>query len=372
MNVFTSDYENTTWNKGSAFDHRNWSVCLGVKWNDCPAVSLFDTARIIWPVADTLWVFFNAKYDLHWYRRNGLSPLPSNIWCCQLAEFLLSGQKRRYPSLDETAKRYGLGGKQDKVAAYWAEGFNTNEIPRDILEEYSIQDVELTYQIFLRQKQEFQKNPKLFKLFQLQCLDLLVLEEMEWNGLLYDEELCQLRAVEVEKELAGIYSKLSSLYPDIPINFGSPDQLSAFLYGGNIPYTVTEQTGFYKNGKPKFSKVEKVYQLPRLLTPLKNSEVKKDGYFKTSEDVLRKLRGPKRYLDLVQLLLHYSRLDKLLSTYYKGIPKKNLEYGWKPGEVHGQFNQVVAGTGRLSSSEPNLQNFAEDCLDIFISRYENA
>lgn len=370
MNVFTSDWENTTWNKGSAFDQRNWSVCLGVKLDNEPAQSLFDRVSIQWDTVNWLWVFFNAKYDLHWYRRNGLWPLPSNIWCTQLAEFLLSGQKNRYPSLDETAKKYGLGQKQDLVAKYWENGYNTNEIPRDILEEYSVQDVELTYQIFLKQKEQFDKNPKLYKLFQLQCLDLLVLEDMEWNGLIYDEQLCNLRATEVEQELNTIKKKLSSVYPDIPINFSSGDQLSAFIYGGAIPYEVTEQVGFYKNGKPKFKKVEKVHSLPRLLVPLKSTELKKEGYYKTDEATLRKLRGPKLYLDYIQLLLEYSRLDKLLSTYYQGIPKKNLEFGWKRGEIHGQFNQVTTQTGRLSSSEPNLQNFAEDCLDIFISRYE--
>ena len=352
MNVFTSDWENTTWNKGSAFDKRNWSVCLGVKWNDEPAISLFDSWRVDFLYHEVCWIFFNAKYDLHWYRRNGLSPLPSSIWCCQLAEFLLSGQKNRYPSLDETAKKYNLGQKQDKVAAYWEQGYNTNEIPRDILEEYSIQDVELTYQIYLKQKEQFEKNPKLYKLFQLQCLDLLVLEEMEWNGLIYDEELCNKRAEEVEQELNSIKEKLNAVYPDIPINFSSGDQLSAFLYGGSIPYEVTEQVGFYKNGKPKFKKVEKVHSLPRLLVPLKGTELKKEGVYKTDEATLRKLRGPKKYLDYVQCLLDFGRLDKLLSTYYKGIPKKNLEFGWKRGEVHGQFNQVVAQTGRLSSSEP--------------------
>lgn len=370
MNVFTSDWENTTWNKGSAFDKRNWSVCLGIKWNEEPAQTLFDSHYVQWPLDDCLWVFFNAKYDLHWYRRNGMRNLPSSIWCCQLAEFLLSGQKNRYPSLDDTAKKYNLGQKQDQVKAYWESGYNTNDIPRAILEEYSIQDVELTYQIFLKQKEQFDKNPKLYKLFQLQCLDLLVLEEMEWNGLVYDERLCELRAVELEEQLENINKRLCSVYPDIPINFSSGDQLSAFIYGGNIPYEVTEQVGFYKNGKPKFKKVEKVHSLPRLLTPLKGTELKKDGTYKTDEATLRKLSGNKVYMGYIRDLLDYGRLDKLLSTYYKGIPKKNLEFGWKRGEIHGQFNQVVAQTGRLSSSEPNLQNFAEDCLDIFVSRYE--
>lgn len=323
---------------------------------------------------DTLgscFVFFNAKFDCHWYRRLGMWPLPGTIWCCQIGEFLLEGQTNRYPSLEQAAVKYGLGHKIDIVKQqYWDKGVDTDCIPVDVLSEYCAQDVELTYQVYQRQLEQFQANPKLFRLFKLMCQDLLVLQEMEWNGQLYNSELCEERAVEIEKEINDITKSLLAVYPDISINFGSGDQLSAFLYGGPIYFEETEHVGFYKNGKPKYKKVEKFHTLPRLVEPLKGSEVKKEGFYKTDEATLRKLKGPaaKKF---VGPLLRLSELDKLNSTYYKGIPKKNMEMNWKPGMVHGQFNQCVAQTGRLSSSNPNLQNFSSDCLDIFVSRYHD-
>jgi DNA polymerase-1 len=91
--------------------------------------------------------------------------------------------------------------------------------------------------------------------------------------------------------------------------------------------------------------------------------------FTTDAATLKKLKGPaaKKY---VAPLLELAKLDKLNGTYYKGIPKKNKESCQEEGFIHGQFNQVVAQTGRLSSSEPNLQNIAGEVLEVFISRYE--
>ena len=312
---------------------------------------------------------------MHWYKRIGIEISPTQrIWCCQLAEFILSGQTFTYPSLEETATRYNLGHKLDVVKTeYWDKGIDTDQIPESVLEEYTIQDVDLTYQVYLKQLERFKQNPALYKLFKLCCQDLLVLQEMEWNGLIYDEEVCNTRSTEIEEQLQVIHSKLSSVYPDIPINFNSPDQLSAFLYGGSISEVVKQPDGFYKSGQKKgqvkYKNVEVIHSLPRLVEPLPKSKLKKEGVFKTDEGTLRKLKGPaaKKY---VSVLLEYAKLDKLNGTYYKGIPKLNKEMNWEPYTLHGQFNQVVAATGRLSSSKPNLQNFAGDCEDIFITEFQ--
>lgn len=375
MEVLTSDWEVTTWSKGSAFDQRNKAVCVAGKHNDKETHCEFDLT-----VYDSgflldfdLCVFFNAKFDLHWYRRLGYV-LPTKIWCCQIAEFVLSGQKIRYPSLEETAVKYNLGHKIDKIKIeYWDKGINTDAIPQPILSEYTCQDVDLTYLIYLEQVKQFEQQPALYKLFKLMCQDLLVLQEMEWNGQVYDEQLCLQKAAIIQTEINEILSKLSAVYPDIPINFNSPEQLSAFLYGGKVYQEAKEHVGFFKTGKqagqPKYKNVTIEHVLPRLVTPLPNSELAKEGYFKTDEGTLRKLKGPaaKKF---VGPLLRLSELDKLNSTYYLGLPKKNQEYHWPKGMIHGQFNQVVAQTGRLSSSNPNLQNFAGDCLDVFVTRYE--
>jgi len=373
MNVLTSDFETTNFNTGNPFDQRNFAVCLGWKWNDEPSYADYEF-QLNQFNAD-LWVFFNAKFDLHWYRKLGYT-LPQRVWCCQLAEFLLEGQKNRYPSLEQAAQKYSLGHKIDIIKTeYWDKGINTDAIPKELLSEYVCQDVDLTYMVYQKQLEQFKEHPALFKLFKILCQDLLVLEEMEWNGLIYDEGLCKHKASIIDNEIQEITKQLTSIYPDVPINFNSGDQLSCFLYGGTINEEYKEHVGFYKGGQkagqPKHQNKIKEHHLPQLVKPLPKSELKKKGFYATDEATLRKLKGPKQVQKHIHLLLRLSELEKLNSTYYRGIPSINEKMNWEAKTLHGQFNQVVAQTGRLSSSQPNLQNFAEDCQDVLVSRFND-
>lgn len=377
MQIITTDYECTTSNKGNPFDQTNKAVALAYKFGESRSICLKpeEAIRNIKKevLSNSLFVFFNAKFDIHWHRKCSYDSI-SSIWCCQLAEFYLAGQRHPYPSLDDTAKSYGLGSKIDVVEnEYWNKGIDTCDIPWEILSEYACKDVDLTYSIFLKQRERFQKNPKLYALFSLACQDLLILEEMEWNGLLYSKEICEQRSEEIREKLHELELQLCSVYPDVVINFNSGDQLSSFLYGGDITSTIRVPVGVFKTGprkgETKFKLTEKVDVLPRLINPLPRSELQKPGYYQTDEGTLRKLKG-KHAKKYVPLLLEHSKLEKLLGTYYEGIPKLADKMNWEPGYVHGQFNQVVASTGRLSSSKPNLQNFAEDIEDVFITRFE--
>ena len=251
---------------------------------------------------------------------------------------------------------------------YWDKGINTDAIPWDILSEYATHDAQVTYQIYLKQKQAL-TGAKLM-LFKLQCQDLSLLREMEANGIPFDEELCQVRAKEMDDKISTIKTKLSSIYPTVPINFGSNDHLSAFLYGGVVKEDGKEFVGYYKSGQksgqPKYKNVVIEHTLPRLYTPLKGSEMAKEGNYAVDESTMRKLKGKKGVIDL---LLELSKLEKLNGTYYKGLIKLREEMGWDVGILHGNFNQTTAQTGRLSSSRPNLQNFATELQDVFISNY---
>jgi DNA polymerase-1 len=376
-NILTSDWETTFYNRGNPFDERNFAVALACKQGpNAPHCEFsleeqYDTAFLL---DYDLCIFFNAKFDLHWYRKLGYT-LPQRVWCCQVAEFILGGQQQRYPSLEDTSVKYGLGHKIDVIEKeYWSKGINTDAIPKDILSEYACQDVDLTYQVYLKQKEQFDNNPQLYRLFRLVMLDLLVLEEMEWNGLIYDEALCKHKSEDIDNQIQTIKKQLSSLCSYPALNFNSGDQLSAFLYGGSVVEEYKEHIGFYKTGlkagQPKFQNKERVHILPQLVKPLAKSELKKEGFYATDEATLRKLKGGKKVKEIIELLLELSKLEKLNGTYYNGLPNVNKEMHWPAGKLHGQFNQCVAATGRLSSSKPNLQNFAGDCEDILISRYD--
>lgn len=380
MNVFALDVETTTSNKGDPFDERNRFVLGGYGTDrdygnfttsdlSRPQV-LLDNAKMV--------VLFNAKFDLHWCRRIGLTfniRLP--IWDCQLAEFILSNQRWKYPSLEEACSKRGLGHKVDIIKQkYWDNGINTDEIPFEELNTYLKQDINLTYLLYLEQIKEFKKpeHASKYKVFRLQCYDLLVLEEMEYNGYKFDVKAAREEASRLEKESTRIQSDITSMFVDVPINLSSPDHISCILYGGTIVDSVSVPVGVYKTGlragEPKYKKVNQEYILPRLVEPIRGTELKKDGYFATNEDVLKNLRADGNTKKIIDSLLERRGLEKLQGTYYNGIPNLIETHCWANDMVHGQFNQCVALTGRLSATKPNQQNMPGGCKKFCVSRYE--
>jgi DNA polymerase I-like protein with 3'-5' exonuclease and polymerase domains len=260
---------------------------------------------------------------------------------------------------------------------YWDKGVDTCDIPWPTLSEYAAHDAAVTLACYHAQLEEL--TPAQRVLVSLMSQDMLILQEMEATGILFDGELCKEKSIEIEHEIESITKELTLIYPNVPINFGSGDQLSAFLYGGTVCEDTKEHVGFFKTGakagQPKYSNVVVEHSLPRLFNPVQNTLVAKskanpDGpqYWETNEGVLKKLKGKNKFI--VEKLLRLSKLEKLNGTYYQGLPKLNEEMHWPAGMLHGQFNQTLAATGRLSSKKPNQQNFASELQNIFISIYE--
>ena len=88
-----------------------------------------------------------------------------------------------------------------------------------------------------------------------------------------------------------------------------------------------------------------------------------------SKAISKSLKGTKKAKDLIELILHRSILEKRLTTYYQGLVDLRTSMNWPINTLHGQLNQCVARTGRLSSSKPNLQNFDGEIKTLFGSRY---
>ncbi|CAB4131037.1 DNA-directed DNA polymerase, family A, palm domain containing protein [uncultured Caudovirales phage] len=374
MNILALDTETTIWNKGNPYDKRNRLVCWSYSGYCGSGAELFNSLHNLVPMlADCdLVVGFNFKFDLAWFLKCKVDQLrDKHIWDVQIAEFILSHQTNRFPSLNETCERYGLETKLDVVKTeYWDKGINTDAIPWEILEEYATRDAELTLACYHAQRKLM--TPAQVKLCFLMCQDMKILQEMEANGIPFDEQLCEQRAMEVDDKISTLKGKLSAIYPDVPINFASNDHLSAFLYGGVVKQDDKEHVGFFKSGakagQPKYKNIVIEHALPRLYEPLKGSAMAKLGNFATDEGTLRKLRGNK---NVVNMILDLSKLEKLNGTYYKGLVKLREEMNWEQGMLHGNFNQTTAQTGRLSSSKPNLQNFASELQDIFVSKYHD-
>jgi len=378
MNVLTLDVETTISNKGNPFDRTNKLVCVGLKCLKGNPYIQYDWKQGIDYIqkyidqADLI-VGFNIKFDLHWLRNIGINISKIKVWDCQLAEFILSNQQNKYPSLDGAAEKYGFPKKLDIVKTeYWDKGIDTDMIPRDILSDYLTQDLILTQQVYERQLTQFQSNG-LMPLFRLQCADLLVLEEMEYNGIYFDIEKALKYAEGIKLDLTNISEKLSEYTNGIAINFNSNHHISCLLYGGNIILDSSIPIGVYKSGEKKgqvkYKNIEVPHPLPRLVEPLKGSEaITKEGgqaYWKVNDTVLRSLKLNKTAKVIIDLLTRYSELEKLRGTYLIGYSELIKTMKWDHNMLHGVLNQTNVITGRLSSSKPNLQN-ADPVTKVFM------
>lgn len=385
MRELILDVETTISNKGNPFDESNKLCYVGclttsnsnlfnIEYDASSYGNQLSDIQSMVNDCETL-VGFNIKFDLHWIRRYGITFNTKRIWDCQLVHFILTGQTASYPSLNGVAAYYNLGTKLDVVSTeYWKNGIDTPDIPEDILTEYLQGDLDLTYQVYLKQREELDRaSPQLRRLVSLHNQDLLVLEEMEYNGLVFDEARCTELGNELTEEIKRLDEILFDYHQTDGFNCNSTEHLSALLYGGTLTFRRRENIGVFKTGTRAGQVKEKWVDYPivfdKLVNPLKGSELAKEGFYSTDEQTLKSLKGSKKAKELIELLLRRATLEKRVSTYYEGLVKLRKEMKWNEGKLHGQLNQCVARTGRLSSSRPNLQNFDGEIKELFRSRY---
>lgn len=375
-NPVTVDVETSTTNKGNPHTAKNKCVTIQVKEAGA-AVEVYtkENFHLVTPIllrASCL-VGFNLKFDLAWLERE-LGFKATCVWDCQLAEFIFSNQTWKYPNLNDTLLKYGFEPKIDKVKEMWDQGYDTDQIPLDILAEYGAYDVNGTYNVFLEQVKLFETTREhQLRLFRLHCNDLIVLQEMETNGILYDVNSSVAMSQQLQKQIDKLEGQLSEFTNNIPINFDSRDHMSIFLYGGSIKTETRLPCGVYKSGdkvgQTRYKIIRNEYPMPRILEPPKGSALKKDGYFSTDEDTLLSIKTDKLGKQIISKVLERSKLCKLRSTYLDGLPKTIREMDWPNDTLFSNLNQCTAVTGRLSSTKPNQQNLPGEAKMFCVSRY---
>lgn len=403
------DIETTISNNGNPFDRRNKACYIGLHLNDEthlfkieydqvePYGSELTKLEILLRDVDCL-IGFNIKFDLHWLRRYLPSYIPNRVWDCQLFEYIKSNQNKAYPDLDSSCESYGLAGKIGDIAEkYWNNGIDTTHVPEDELRSYLTQDLLITKDLFLKQYQYLEGNKR--KLFLLHCADLLVLQEMEFNGLIYNTQESLNHGNTVEVERRAILAELDKLTEPVRFNWNSSDEISVFLYGGFLKRTGTEiAERVLKSGAIK--KYERACVITQeysgRLDPKATGATESKSTISLSDDDIKELNGARirdrkvpicriysvaedslRTISttdrlaksVIKLVLKLSELNKLEGTYYFGIPKLIQEMNWPENKIHGTINQCRAITGRTSSSKPNLQNFDSRLKVLFPSRY---
>lgn len=370
------DVESTTHNKGNPFDPRNKLCLVGLK--DALSADIYDIEHGSGPYADRLkeikgrieradvLVGFNIKFDLHWIRKYIPDIQFPAIWDCQLGHYLMSKQTMLYPSLDGVAVHWKLKGKGDsRVPFLWDQGFNTTEISREDLDPYLNNDLNETEAIFKAQWPHLQAS----SLFNLHCRDLLVLQEMEFNGLNFNYEESKRKANQTQGIVLSLTKQLEDATGNHNVNWGSPQQVSAILYGGTfeVDCRVTK-TRVLKDGTVRTREINGTREVsfPRLINPLKQYD---NEVLSVGRDVLRKLKCTGKAKEVVNLLLSYREHVKLVDTYYNGLVELVDNNHYDDMVIHGNLSQSATRTGRLASSRPNLQNFAGPVLDLFCSNF---
>ena len=392
MKVLVIDVETTTKNKGHPFTEEN-KLCtvqlyssvtkqpeiFRIEYDDQPYGGACSRIAELIQGHDLL-VGFNIKFDLHWLRRYGISCFQEKeIWDCQLADYICSRQEHRVSSLDEVCDFWGIEGKTHEVERYWDHGVDTPDIPWEVLSSYALNDVVITWNLFCAQCEALAEKNNMYNLILIDGQDLLALEEIEWNGLKWNREGAEVHAQSIQSELSSLADNINRYLPEgigRDLSPTSNDDISALLYGGILEWEEQEDYLFtYKDGRTKIKsrRIPKATTLPGFCKPLARTEVKKGGYYQVGEDVLLNLREfyDKRGRDLIKLILEYREKSKLVGTYLLGLSSKIDEMGWRDSMLHGNLNQTVTRTGRLSSSNPNQQNMAGDVKEFIVTRYAN-
>ncbi len=257
----------------------------------------------------------NIKYDYHVLLNYDIE-IKNIGFDTLLASYLLNPQNRRHNLDLLTLEKFNF--TKTSIKDLIGEGKKQicmKEVDIDKITNYCCEDVDFTYRLKLLFEKEI-KTKKLDKiLYNIELPLLPVLVKMERNGIYLDTNKLSDMSQEVQKQLTQIEGEIFS-EAGKEFNINSPKQLSEVLY------------------------------IDLGLTPPK----KKSSSFSTAAGVLEKLKGKS---PIINHIIRYRELQKLLSTYIDAIPK---QINPNTKRVHTSFNQSITATGRLSSQNPNLQN----------------
>jgi DNA polymerase I-like protein with 3'-5' exonuclease and polymerase domains len=310
-------------------------------------------------------VVHNLKHDMSILRAYGISFEDVDVYCTMVAEFITNGQDKLISyNLNETAQRHGLSPKLDKVkTGYWDKGIDTYDVPAFLLEEYVIDDCRLALEIYKSQQ------PIILEQDQKRLIDLHMeftrsLSDMEINGLLFDTKRAKEIVAEYSEIANGYAKEFKELCGEEHLNMNSNQQLHAVVYGGTLVTTHLEwvireyKTKPYSDYGEKKIRIEKEIDGFGFKPKLPSWAMKNKAKWKVDEPSVQNLPCSNALQRKAKkILLAYRKAQKVVETLL-GAKKSTglLNKIATDGKVHTELNQCIAGTGRLTSSNPNGQN----------------
>ncbi len=257
----------------------------------------------------------NCKFDVAILRAQG-SRLNGISFDPMIASYLLDPEAS-HNLTDLSAKHLGIAAQSYQDLVKKGQTIADIDIPR--VAAYCGSDAYCTYQLTHLLQAALEEDPRLWQLYQTVELPLaLILEEMEWLGIRVDVEFLASLSQDLATDLDQIEQRAYAAAGE-SFNLNSPKQLGSILF---------EKLGL----------------------STKKTRRNKSGTYSTDAAVLEKLEGDHPIIDEI---LSYRTLSKLKSTYVDTLPQLVRT---DTQRVHTHFNQTVTATGRLSSSDPNLQN----------------
>ncbi len=265
----------------------------------------------------------NLKYDLEIMMNHSSKFKP--YFDTMIAAYLLDPNERKF-SLEELGMKYlnYSGISYEDIT----KGKNFEEVSIEDATKYSAEDADMTYKLYNVLNKKLIEEDLMDVFYKIEMPLVEVLARMEMNGVYIDKEFLKNLSESYNLKLREIESQIYDLAGGMPFNINSPKQLSEVL----------------------FSRLK--------LKPRKKTSTRA---FSTDAGVLEEMRDEH---PIIPLLLEYRKYFKLKSTYIDALPKL---VNPKTGRLHTSFNQTGTSTGRLSSSDPNLQNIPsrnEEGLEI--------
>ena len=261
----------------------------------------------------------NLKYDRSVLLNHGIE-LKGIQHDTMLQSYILNSTANRH-DMDTLCEKY-LGHKTihfEDIAGKGKKQITFNKIPLEEASPYAAEDADMTlrlHQHFWPELQGLADQCQLYEEVEVPCLS--VLSTIERNGVNIDAKMLETQSTELEKSMANIQTEVFELAGE-EFNLSSPKQLQVILFDeGKLALPIIKKT-------PK-------------------------GAPSTAEDVLTELAHEH---DVPRLILKYRSMSKLKSTYTDKLP---LMINAKTGRVHTSYHQAITATGRLSSTDPNLQN----------------
>ena len=259
----------------------------------------------------------NLKYDSHIFANHGIE-LNGTDFDSMLESYVLNSTATRH-NLNAVAKRYlNLDTTSyEDVAGKGAKQIGFNQVSLEDAIHYAAEDADVSFQLHQTLHPKLMEINSLAKLYtDMEAPLLKVLQTIERNGVLIDESMLQKQSDQFAITLKELESKAYSL-AGAEFNLNSPKQLQEILYD-KLSLPILKKT---PKGQPS-----------------------------TAENVLQRLAAD---FPIVQTILNYRTTAKLKTTYTDKLP---LMVNQDTGRVHTSYHQAVTATGRLSSSDPNLQN----------------